>query len=166
VEGLGVTGWDDGRGFDHEDDCSIRCPSAMNDTLRNYEALSRLQIDRLVFKVDHEVAIQDKEEFIVVVMLVPVVFALHNAQPHDGFIHLAEGLVVPLVRAGPYQSRYIDDRESWKLDVEKRGVGMGLVVAHLGLHRSETGRLPNERRGVGVRLARHQISAPGWREPA
>jgi hypothetical protein len=76
MEALGVTGWDDGRRFDHEDDCSIRCPSAMNDTLRNYKALSRLQINRLVFKVDDEVAVQDKEELIVVVMLVPVVLSL------------------------------------------------------------------------------------------
>jgi len=39
-----------------------------------------------------------KEELIVVIVLVPVVFALHYAKAHDGVIYLAECLIIPFVR--------------------------------------------------------------------
>jgi hypothetical protein len=43
---------------------------------RHHEALPRGQIDGAILEIDQEVAFDDVEEFVVVVVLVPVVFAL------------------------------------------------------------------------------------------
>src|SRR5438876_12436418 len=102
---LDITGWNDGRGFDHEDDGSIRGPSSMHDALGNHEALSLLQVDRLVFQIDDEVAIEHEEKLVVVVVLVPMVLTLHDAQTDNGIVDLAKRLVVPLIRASLYESR-------------------------------------------------------------
>jgi hypothetical protein len=108
----------------------MRCTRAVDHPLGNDKAFPRLQINRLVFQVDDEVTVKDKEELIVVVMLVPVVLALHHAQAHDGIVDLAERLVVPLIRASLYEGRYINDRERRELDVEERRVRIGLIRAH------------------------------------
>src|SRR5215469_14375966 len=44
---------------------------------------------------DAEQPVQDEEELILLVVLVPVKFALHDAQPHQDITDLDEGLVVP-----------------------------------------------------------------------
>jgi len=44
---------------------------------------------------DAEQPVQDEEELILLVVLVPVKFALHDAQPHQDIADLDEGLVVP-----------------------------------------------------------------------
>ena len=76
----------------------------MLDAFGNDKSLLWLQINRAIFKIDDEVPLQDKEELIVVVMFVPVVFALHDSQANNGVVHLAERLVIPLLGAGFYQS--------------------------------------------------------------
>ena len=87
----------------------------MLDAFGNDKSLVWLQINRAVFEIDDKVPIQDKEELVVVVMFVPVVLALHDAQANNGVVHLAECLVIPLIGAGFDQRRNIHQAEDWKL---------------------------------------------------
>jgi len=73
-------------------------------------------------------------------VLVPVVFALHNAEPNYGAIHLAEGLVVPRVGAGVRQSLFIDHFERLKGDVQPGFVWIGLRGVHGGAFLAGQGR--------------------------
>ena len=55
----------------------------MHDAFWDDEPLMRLKIDRPIFQVDDEVTLQHKEELIVVVVFVPMILALHNAEAND-----------------------------------------------------------------------------------
>ena len=54
----------------------------MAHAFRDYEALSRLELDNAVFEIDQKPSIEHKKEFVDVIMLVPVIFALHVRHPH------------------------------------------------------------------------------------
>ena len=58
---------------------------------------------------DAEQPVQDEEELILLVVFVPVEFALHDAQPHQGIADLDEGLVVSGI-AGLVDQRLDVDR--------------------------------------------------------
>src|SRR5262245_15310132 len=90
----------------------------MNDALRYDIPMPGREIDGLSFEIDDEVPVKDKEELVIVVVLVPVVFALHHAQTDHGVVHLAQRLVVPLVLYLRDQTRDINAAERWKQDVE------------------------------------------------
>jgi hypothetical protein len=92
-----------------------------------------LKVDRFAFEVDDEVTVQHKEELVVIVVLVPVILALHDAQADDGLVDATERLVAPLVGAGIHKRLYVDDGESWELDVEVRRVGTFLALTHRSL---------------------------------
>jgi hypothetical protein len=51
----------------------------MDDSLGNYEALSRLERDGTIFEVDKQLALDHVEELVVRVVLVPVVRTLDDA---------------------------------------------------------------------------------------
>ena len=51
----------------------------MQDALGNHKSLLWTEVDRVIFEVDDKVSLQDKEEFVVGVVLVPVVLALHHS---------------------------------------------------------------------------------------
>ena len=53
------------------------------------------QLDGAVFEVDDESTLDHVEELVEVIVLVPVIFALDDAEPDDRVVHLAERLVVP-----------------------------------------------------------------------
>jgi len=89
----------------------------MLDAFGNDESLLWLQINRAIFEIDDKVPLQDKEKLVVIVMFVPVIFALHDPQANNGVVHLAKRLVVPLMGAGFHQSRNVHQAESWKLDI-------------------------------------------------
>jgi hypothetical protein len=57
----------------------------------------RPQVNGSPFEINEEVPIQDKEELVIFVVLMPVVLALDHAQADNGVVHLAQCLVVPLV---------------------------------------------------------------------
>ncbi len=98
--GSSVTRRDNRSILDHEDYGSPRGARPVHHALGNYEALSRREFDRSILQIDQESALYNIEEFIVSVVLVPVILAFHNPQPDHGLIHLAQRLVVPLMRAG------------------------------------------------------------------
>ena len=80
----------------------------MTHTFGNNKALPRAEIDNTIFKVDEEISIENKKEFINVLVLMPVVLTLHYCYPDDGVVDLAKRLIVPLVRARIGQFLRID----------------------------------------------------------
>ena len=69
----------------------------MNDSSRDDKALLLDKLDAPILEIDDETTFDDKEELVVIVMLVPVVLALQDAETDDRIVHLAKRLVVPAV---------------------------------------------------------------------
>lgn len=80
--------------------------------------LARLQIDRSTFDIDQQASFYDVEELIILIVLVPMVFAFHHCQPHNRVVHLAKRLVVPLVLALVGQGFFVDQLQRLVQDVE------------------------------------------------
>jgi hypothetical protein len=94
----------------------------MNHSTRHREPLLGHQFDGAVFEVDQEAAVHDVEEFVLVIVFVPVKFALHDAEADDAVIHLAEGLVVPLVLTSFDEGLEIDELERAEFCVQIDGI--------------------------------------------
>ena len=75
----GITGGQNAFVLKHENDGAMRGARAMDDSLGNYEALSRLERDGTIFEVDKQLALDHVEELVVRVVLVPVVRTLDDA---------------------------------------------------------------------------------------
>jgi hypothetical protein len=80
----------------------------VNNTLRDNEALLLIKLDTSILKVDDKTTLKDKEELVVAIVFVPVIFALHDAKTNDRIIHLAQRLVVPAVRTCGNQRGYVN----------------------------------------------------------
>src|SRR5271156_1895428 len=78
------------------------------DAFRHDKSHPRLEGHSAIFKINQKLPIEAEEEFIIVIMLVPVILALHNAEPHHRIVHPTKRLVVPLVGDGRDQRRNID----------------------------------------------------------
>ena len=61
----------------------------MHHSFWNDEALTRQKVDRALFEIDDEASAKNEEELIVVIMLMPVIFPLHDAEPDNGIVHPA-----------------------------------------------------------------------------
>jgi hypothetical protein len=129
MEGLGITGGDHGSRFNHKNYRPLRGASAMDDTFGNDKPFLWLQIDRPTLKIDDEVPLKNKEKFIIVLVFVPVIFALHDAKTYDGVIDLAKRLVIPAVRASSDERRDVHDTQPWKLHLQVGGVWVVFGVA-------------------------------------
>jgi hypothetical protein len=81
-------------------------------------------------EIDYESAAQDVEKLIIIVVFVPVVLALHYAEPDDVIVHPAERLIVPLVGDRLCELIDIDQSEGVKLYVVMRRVGKGFRFCH------------------------------------
>lgn len=90
----------------------------MANTFGNNKTLSRVEIDNAIFKVDEEISIENEKEFVNVLVLVPMVLALHHRHPDDGVIYFAKRLIVPLVRASIREFLHIDQLEWCMQNVE------------------------------------------------
>jgi hypothetical protein len=102
----------------------------VNHTLGDDKSLPGLQINGPVFQVDDEVPLEYEEEFVVVVVLVPVIFALQDTQSNNRIIHLTQRLVVPAVRARFDKCGNVNQAEGRKLDVEMRRIWEAFWIAH------------------------------------
>ena len=65
----------------------------MQDTSRDDKALGLPQFNAASFQIDNETTLDDKEKLIIVVVLVPVIFSLDNAEPDDRTVDLAKSLI-------------------------------------------------------------------------
>jgi hypothetical protein len=105
----------------------------MPQSLRHHEPLARAEVHRAVLEVDQETAADHEEEFVVAFVVVPMVFALQHAHPHDRFVHRAQGLVVPGMRIGGDERRDVDHFARRISDVQVGVVRKsGSVFAHGG----------------------------------
>jgi hypothetical protein len=102
----------------------------VHDSFRNDKALPRRELDCSVLEINQELTLDNIEKLIVGVMLVPVVFALHNAKTHHGLIDLAQRLVVPLGRASVRERLFVDQFQWFVKNVQMSLVGVGLRFAH------------------------------------
>ena len=80
----------------------------MNHSLWDDEPLSGVELNRPVFKIDNQPAFDNVKELVIVIVFVPMVFTFNDAKAHYRAIHLAKGLVVPLVTAGIRESFLVD----------------------------------------------------------
>src|SRR6516225_5147895 len=103
----------------------------MHHALWDDKALIGQDLDRSpLVEIDYESATQDVKKLIIIVVFVPVVFALHYAEPHDRIVHPAKRLIVPLFGDRLCELIYIDQSEGIELYVEMRRVGKGLRFCH------------------------------------
>lgn len=79
----------------------------MDDALRYDKALLRAQLDNSILEIHDEPAFEDKEELVIVVVFMPVIFTLHDTQPNNRVVDLAQRLVVPAIgrRCGQMKER-------------------------------------------------------------
>jgi hypothetical protein len=112
----------DAGAFYHQDDRALGCARPMFHAFQDDESFSRRQIDRTIFQIDQEPATNHIEEFIFVVVVMPVIFTLDHAQPDNAFVHPAECLVIPLILAGLDQPGHIDLFQRPVQNVEPRVV--------------------------------------------
>ena len=102
----------------------------MQDSFGNNGALSRTKFDCPAFEINQQLALDNIEKFVVVIMLVPVIFALHNAKTNHRAVHLAEGLVVPLVLTCLGERLLVDYFQWLVKNVESRLVSEVFYVRH------------------------------------
>ena len=124
-----VAGGDDAGVFYHQDYSAFGRASAVDYAARDDEALAGVELDGFVFEVDEELAFDGQEELVIVVVLVPVVFALDDSNADYGVVDLAEGLVEPLVVLCVGDAD-VDDFERAVKDVEASFVRESAGVSH------------------------------------
>jgi hypothetical protein len=107
----------------------MRRAGAMDDSLGNDKALSWIERYRLVLQVNEQLAVDNVEELIIGVVFVPVILTFKDAKPNDGFIHLAERLVIPLELASIGKSLGIDNFQGF---VENIQAGFVSVLVRFG----------------------------------
>src|SRR5690242_3898040 len=102
----------------------------MYNAFRHHESLSRRQLHRAILEINHKSSLDYVEKFIIVVVLMPVILALYDAQPHHRSIHLAERLVVPLVRTRVRQRLFFDHLQWLVIKVESRLIRKRIYAPH------------------------------------
>ncbi len=105
----------------------------MDYPLRNDKTLAGLKIDGAILEIDDEVPLEDKEELIVFLMLMPVILALQDAETYDRVVYLAESLVVPAMCVCTDERGDVDNTERREFDIEERGIGVVSGVRHVNL---------------------------------
>ena len=71
----------------------------MDDTFWHHKTLLRHQFYNFVFKIYKELALENEKEFVIIVMLVPMVLALHESESNHRIVNFGKSLVVPLIGA-------------------------------------------------------------------
>jgi hypothetical protein len=72
----------------------------MNRSFGNHEALARRKFHDSVFQVNKQFPLHDVKEFVVFIVLVPVILSLDDPDSNHRVIDLAERLIEPFVFAG------------------------------------------------------------------
>jgi hypothetical protein len=85
----GIARGNDCRSLNHQDDRSFRGTRAMDDSLWYDKSLLPVELNAPILEVHDKAAVEDKEELVIVVVLVPVILTLQDAQPNDRVVDLA-----------------------------------------------------------------------------
>src|SRR3954470_11284389 len=81
----------DGAGFHHEHHGFLRCSRSVHDAFGNRYALLGIQLDGFIFEIDKKLTFEHKEKFVVVIVLMPMVIAMHDAKADDAVIDFCQG---------------------------------------------------------------------------
>src|SRR5215470_7579536 len=74
-----ISGWHNSRVFNHEHYRSLRRSCPVKHSLGHHETLSRRELNCSPLQVNQQLAFDDVKELVIVIVLVPVVFALNDA---------------------------------------------------------------------------------------
>ena len=74
--------WNDSGVLYHQNHRSLERPCTMNHSFRDNEPLSRVELNSAVFKIDNQPAFNNVKEFVVVIVLVPMIFTFNDAKAH------------------------------------------------------------------------------------
>src|SRR3954451_16050583 len=83
--------------LDHQNGRALRSAGAMLGSLRNHKSLTRRKRHSAIFEINEQLALNDIKEFIVLLVLMPVILALDDAEANHRVVHLTKGLVKPLI---------------------------------------------------------------------
>jgi len=108
--------------FDHEDYRSFRRSGSMQYALRDCKSLLRGKLDRLIFQIDEEPAINNIKELIFIVVFVPMEFTFDNAKPHDAVVDSTQRLIEPILLAFFLKPVDVNQLESAKSHVGVDGI--------------------------------------------
>jgi hypothetical protein len=111
--------------FDHQNNGALRRARSMHHTSWHNEALSRLQFYNLIFQINDEQSFHNIEELVFLVMLVPMILALNDAETNDRVVHLAQCLVEPSVLTSIADCLYIDPFERTIFNVQASHIRIG-----------------------------------------
>lgn len=125
----------------------------MRDTLGHRVALLVPKDNSVtIVEIDEQLAFENQEELVLVIMLVPVELALDDPEPYDGVVDRGQGLVEPGF-VGLYLRRDVDQREAAVLVIE-----VNVVVALWSAPGSaDTVDLPRE-----IRSRASEVRRLGW----
>ena len=94
----------------------------MDDSFRDHDRFAGRQIEGAIFEIDQELATDDVEELVFLLVLVPMIFAVDHAEAHDRFVDLAQRLVIPAIGARIDEAGDVDHFERSLQNVEARVV--------------------------------------------
>src|SRR6202022_100028 len=102
----------------HQDYSSLGGPGAGQHAFGDDESLPWRELHDPVFHVDQQLALDDVEELVVMVMFVPVILTLNYSHPNDRGVHLAKRLVVPLMWSRIRERFLIDQLQGFVQNVQ------------------------------------------------
>jgi hypothetical protein len=114
--------------FYHEHHCFLRCACLVHYAFGDRCAFVRVQFKRLVFQINVQFSAQNKEKFVVVVVLVPMILALDNPDADNAAIDFRQRLIEPCIGAFFHDVVHINEVLMGILDVH------ALVVVELRCH--------------------------------
>src|SRR6185312_8470791 len=144
--------WNDTPGLDHQHNRALGGARPVHNAFWNHDPLAWRQFNRAALQVDEELSFHDVEELVIVLVLVPVIFALNHSEPHYRVVHFTEGLVVPLVRALVRQRLLVNQLKRASQDIKQSYIRKFCRIAHANLRITSDGR-PRMRKVAPVTTA-------------
>jgi hypothetical protein len=102
----------------------------VENSLGHDKSFLRTKLNGSTLQIEDQQAFQHKEEFIINIVLVPVMFAVPDAETDDGVIDPAKSLVTPIHLACVDHGRNVNRCKRWKSDRWIGGVEVCVAVCH------------------------------------
>ena len=124
-----IARWHDAGVFHHKNNGAFEGTRTMKDAFGDDESLSGAKPNGPPFQVDRQLAFDHIKEFVIVVVLVPMVLTLDHTDPDNRCVDLAKRLIKP--RHLRIRERFlIDDLKCAMQAIESRIVREIFVLAH------------------------------------
>src|SRR5438270_4083964 len=125
-----VSSRDNARVLEHQDHGPLRRPRPVNYAFRYNESLARSEFNGAVFKIDEQLAFDYVEKLVVIVVFVPVIHAFDDSNSYHRSVHLAERLVVPLMRSCVGKRFFVDQLQRLMQNIQSSVVGKLRLGSH------------------------------------